>query len=110
MDFGLKRLEQNSSNEMKFLRSIKGCTILDKIRNDDMHRELKIFCIKDKIQEYWRISWTTSNICHADAYWEPHYTILHEEKETVEGPESVGLTKKPEQVYGLILEDDDNDD
>ena len=43
-------------------------------------------------------------------YRDPHYTILYEEKETVEGPESVGLTRKLEQVYGLILEDDDDDD
>ena len=31
-------------------------------------------------------------------------------KKIVEVPESVGLTRKPEQVYGLILEDDDDDD
>ena len=42
----------NAAAEMKFLRSIKGCTILDKIRNEDICRELKIFCIKDKIQKY----------------------------------------------------------
>ena len=30
-------------------------------------------------------------------------------KKIVEVPESVGLTRKPEQVYGLILEDDDDD-
>ena len=51
-----------------------------------------------------------SNVCHADDYREPHYTILHEEKETVESPESVGLTRKPEQVNGLTLEEVDNDD
>ena len=32
------------------------------------------------------------------------------EKETEEGPESVGLTEKPEQVYGPILGEDDDDD
>ena len=28
----------------------------------------------------------------------------------MEGPESVGLTRKPEQVYDLILDEDDDDD
>ena len=28
----------------------------------------------------------------------------------MEGPESVGLTRKPEQIHGLIFEDDDDDD
>ena len=51
-----------------------------------------------------------SNVCHADDYREPHYTILHEEKETEEGPESVSLIRKPEQVYGLILEEEEEDD
>ena len=31
-------------------------------------------------------------------------------KETGEGPESVGLTRKPEQLYGLIFEEEDDDD
>ena len=49
---GSKDLSRIQAAEMKFLRSIKGCTILDKIRNEDIRRELKIFCVKDKIQEY----------------------------------------------------------
>ena len=36
--------------EIKFFRFVKGYTILDKVRNEDVHKELKIFCIKDKIQ------------------------------------------------------------
>ena len=52
-----------------------------------------------------RIGWTTSNICHK----EPHYIKIHLEKETEEAPGSIGLNKKPEQTYGLILEDDDDD-
>ena len=51
-----------------------------------------------------------SDACRADDYQKPHYDILRVEKETEEGPESVGLTKKPEQVYGLILGEDDDDD
>ena len=38
--------------EMKFLKSVKGCTIPDKKGNEDIRRELKFFCIRDKIQEY----------------------------------------------------------
>ena len=39
-------------SRMKFLRSTKGCTILDKIRNDTILQELKIFCPSDKIKQY----------------------------------------------------------
>ena len=38
--------------EIKFLRSVKICSILDKDRNEDIRKELKIFCLKDEIQEY----------------------------------------------------------
>ena len=48
-----------------------------------------------------------SNVRHAGDYREPHYIILHEEKDTVEGPDNVGLTRKPEQIYGLILEEEE---
>ena len=38
-------------------------------------------------------------------------TILHvEKKDRRRRAESVGLTKKPEQTYGLILEEGDDDD
>ena len=50
------------------------------------------------------------NVCHIDEYQGPHYTILHIEKETEDGSECVGLTKKSEQAYGLILGEDDDDD
>ena len=52
MDSGFKTLDQNSTGEMKFLRSVKGFTILDKVRNEDTCKKLKIFCVKNKIQEY----------------------------------------------------------
>ena len=69
---------------MKFLRSVKGCTILDKIRNEDICKGPKIFCIKIK---------SINPVCHADYYQEPHYTIFHVGKETEEGPLSIGFTK-----------------
>lgn len=42
--------------EMKFLRSVKGCTILDKIRNDKIREELMIFSLEEKIKNY-RYQW-----------------------------------------------------
>lgn len=39
------------SAEMKFLRSVDGCTRLADTRNDDMRRELKIWPINDRIHE-----------------------------------------------------------
>ena len=38
--------------EMKFLRQTKGCTLLDHIRNNDIRRDLNIYNINDKIQQY----------------------------------------------------------
>jgi hypothetical protein len=38
--------------EMRFLRSVKGCTRLDKIRNEDMRKELGVFSINDRNRRY----------------------------------------------------------
>jgi hypothetical protein len=38
--------------EMRFLRSVKGCTRLDKIRNEDVRKELGVFSINDGIRRY----------------------------------------------------------
>jgi hypothetical protein len=38
--------------EMRFLRSVKGSTRLDKIRNKDMRKELGEFSINDRIIRY----------------------------------------------------------
>ena len=40
---GSKDLSRIQAAEMKFLRSVKGCTILDKVRNENIRRELKFF-------------------------------------------------------------------
>ena len=37
--------------EMRFLRRVKGCTRLDRFRNDDIRRELDIFSINRKIAD-----------------------------------------------------------
>ena len=38
------------SSEMEFLRSVKGCSIMDKIRNEDIIKELKFIPIFVKIR------------------------------------------------------------
>ena len=43
-------------SEMKFLRSVKGCSIMDKIRNEDIRKKLKIMPILVKIRKY-RTQW-----------------------------------------------------
>jgi hypothetical protein len=37
---------------MRFLRSVKGCTREDKIRNKEIRKELRIYNISEKIQDY----------------------------------------------------------
>jgi hypothetical protein len=38
--------------EMKYLRTVKGCTTLDQIRNQDIRNEFGISSLKEKIIEY----------------------------------------------------------
>jgi hypothetical protein len=38
--------------EMKYLRTVKGCTRLDQVRNEDIRNELGIFPLSKKIIEY----------------------------------------------------------
>jgi hypothetical protein len=45
------------SAEMKFLRSVKGCTRMDHVRNEEIRTELDMYAIQDKITEY-RIRWS----------------------------------------------------
>ena len=49
---GTQNLSRMQAVGMKFLRSVKGCTILDKLRNDTIYQKLKIFCLSDKIKQY----------------------------------------------------------
>jgi hypothetical protein len=37
---------------MKYLRTVKGCTTLDQIRNEDIRNELGISPLSEKIKEY----------------------------------------------------------
>jgi hypothetical protein len=39
------------SSEMLFLRSVKGCSRIDRIKNDDIQQELNMFTLKDKIKD-----------------------------------------------------------
>lgn len=42
--------------EMRFLRSVAGCTLLDKRKSEDIRNELNIFKLMDKIEQY-RNNW-----------------------------------------------------
>jgi hypothetical protein len=53
-----KDISRIQSAEMKFLRSVKGCTRMDHIRNEEIRTELKMYAIQNKIREY-RIRWST---------------------------------------------------
>lgn len=44
------------TSEMRFLRSVKGCRIIDKIRNEDIRRELNSKPLLDAVTDY-RIQW-----------------------------------------------------
>lgn len=44
------------AQEMKFLRRVKGCTRHDRIRNDEVRKELKIFNINERI-DFYRRKW-----------------------------------------------------
>jgi hypothetical protein len=47
-----KREESKTqSSEMLFLRSVKGCFRIDRIKNDDMRQELNIFTLTGKIKD-----------------------------------------------------------
>jgi hypothetical protein len=48
------------SAEMKLLRSVKGCTRMDHIRNEDIRTELEMYAIQGKSTEY-RIRWSAEN-------------------------------------------------
>lgn len=37
---------------MKFLRSVKGCTRLDNIRNEGIRKEFGVFSINDRIRRH----------------------------------------------------------
>jgi hypothetical protein len=53
MDTEKERVEQNSSGRNETFKTVKGCTRLDQVRNEDVRNELGIFPLseKNKIQE-----------------------------------------------------------
>jgi hypothetical protein len=52
LDSEEKRHAERQAAEMRFLRSVKGCTRLDKIWNEDIRKELGVFSINDRIRRY----------------------------------------------------------
>jgi hypothetical protein len=43
-------IQKLQAEEMQFLRSVKGYTRLDKIRNEGIRKELEVFLINDRIR------------------------------------------------------------
>lgn len=46
-----EQLSRIEALKMRFLRSVTGCTRQDRLYNEEIHRELKIFQTKDRIKE-----------------------------------------------------------
>ena len=46
-----KYLNKLQSSEMKFARSVKGCSVLDKIKNEGIRKELETESMATKIRE-----------------------------------------------------------
>ena len=66
-----KQINRIQTAEMKFLRQVKGCTILDKIKKDDIRNELKVEPLYNKIGDY-RQKWTD----HMNRMGPERYPIL----------------------------------
>jgi hypothetical protein len=49
---------EKETAEMKYLRTVKGCTRLDQIKNQDIWNELGVSPLSEKIKEY-RNKWKT---------------------------------------------------
>jgi hypothetical protein len=47
-----KDMQKIQAAEMRFLRSVKGRTRLDKIKNKDIRKELGVFSINARIRRY----------------------------------------------------------
>jgi hypothetical protein len=68
--------------EMKYLRTVKRCTILDQIRNEDIRNEVGISPLSEKIIEYgnkWKVH--LQRMEHT-AFHYRHININHPENET----------------------------
>ncbi|XP_039281346.1 uncharacterized protein LOC120350716 [Nilaparvata lugens] len=49
---GRKEISRIQAAEMRFLRSVKGCTRLDLLRNEDIREELKVEPLNEEIKKY----------------------------------------------------------
>jgi hypothetical protein len=70
-----KDISRIQSAEMKFLRSVKGCTRMDHIRNEEIRTDLEMYAIQDKITEY-RIRWS-SHLQRMDNSRLPKQAVLY---------------------------------
>lgn len=86
-------------SEMKSLRSIPGCLIKDKIRNDFTRIILEVIPIMNKIENYRRKWKNHLESMDYDRMLKADLNIILEEKETEEGPETDELRAK--QAYSF---------
>jgi hypothetical protein len=60
-------MSKNQAIEMRYLRSVKGCTKLDHIKNEDIKKELDIDSTQYKIENY-RKRWVEHLECQMKEY------------------------------------------
>ena len=82
---------------MIFLRNVTGCSIIDKIRKEDIKKELKIMPISVKIKNY-RAQWK-EHFKRMNRNCVPNTTMKYKPKRTEESCRKDRL--KPEQAYKL---------
>jgi hypothetical protein len=80
VDMRKRDWNRTQAAEMKYLRTVKGCTRFDQIRNEDIRNELGISPLSENIIEY-RNTWKA----HLQRMEHTHYrhiNINHPENET----------------------------
>jgi hypothetical protein len=83
-----KDISRIQSAEMKFLRSVKGCTRMDHIRNEEIRTEIEMYAVQDTITEY-RIHWS-AHLQRMDNSRLPEQALLYKPR----GRRDVGRPRK----------------
>jgi hypothetical protein len=90
--------------EMRFLRSVKGYTRPDKIRNEDIRKELGLFSVNDRIRRY-RQDWL-EHVERMDEGRVLKQALWYRPKgrRDLGRPHRRWNSQKPKQANGLLLE------
>jgi hypothetical protein len=101
LDNEKKRHAKTTSSGNAILRSVKGRTGLDKIRNEDVRKELGVVSINDRKRRY-RQDWRE----HVERMEEGRVALWYKSKGRRDPgrPRRRWNSQKPEQANGLILE------